>query len=226
MIAKGNLDGLDVWRALVATPVTPAAPGSPVASYGPRSDVLLHLQGPDNGFPSEGWELTAALRMGDWKIIMNQKSDNCHGSLANASGGSCLHEATGWVQLRQDPQGDWATRSYEGPTPNQTCSTAMPCLFNLRTDPLERYNVAAQNPAVVQRLVDRVNQCVGRVARGVWRAAHAAPCAPRPSANLPACRCVPAFLSTPRLAAAAGRARGWLVVLRSPPPRAFARRPG
>lgn len=156
VIAAHVLDGINVWETLVATTTTTPPSNGQVIDYGPRQDVLLHLQGPDNGYVQEGWELTAALRMGDWKIVANQKEASCPPSI-NISGQTCLKEATGWVQLHQDGTGHWSTRSYVKPEGTQVCNESV-CLFNLITDPLEQRNTAEENPDVVARLLARINE--------------------------------------------------------------------
>ena len=57
VIAVHKLDGMDMWSTLVRTPPTVASTAAPVNAaraidYGPRTDVgvLLHLQGPNNGW--------------------------------------------------------------------------------------------------------------------------------------------------------------------------------
>jgi len=62
-----------------------------------------------------------------------------------------------WGAQKDIASGKWATRSLEQPVVNQTCDDRL-CLFNLRTDPFERNDVAALNPAVVAKLVARIGE--------------------------------------------------------------------
>lgn len=106
-----------------------------------------------------GWEKTAALRAGKWKLVMNQVESTCP-QAANISGnpGRCLNRGTGWMELVQDATtGAFTSRSYEKPSDAQTCDSRT-CLFDLHADPQERIDVSAQNPAVLARLLARIQE--------------------------------------------------------------------
>jgi len=154
IITAHKLDGLDMWPSLLQT-----AAGSELTSAdGPRQDVLLHLQGMDMGaLQMRTQHMTAALRMGDWKVVLRQKESNCPASMQNASAQKFLKTASGWVQLHKDKRtGLWASRSFEKPTLSQSCDDRT-CLFNLKEDPYERNDVSAAHPGVLAKLLARIN---------------------------------------------------------------------
>ena len=98
----------------------------------PRKEVLINLNPPRPGFLGQ-----AAIRDGDWKLITGVP--NC--SLSKEHGGDICPD--GWIHL---------DGSIEPPpyTPSLTW------LFNIRTDPNERNNVADQYPEIVEMLKERI----------------------------------------------------------------------
>ena len=102
-----------------------------LSPYSGTEGALSPYYGTEGALTPYGWEKTAALRSGDWKVVWHQVEAPCHGSMANASGQNCLHRATGWVKLEQDAKGDFDCRSYEMPTAEQSCDET-PCLFDLK----------------------------------------------------------------------------------------------
>ena len=94
--------------------------------------MLIDLNPPYTGFNGQ-----AAMRIGDWKLIIGQP--NCSFGRARIGDG-CLD---GWVYLNG---------SIELPphTPSLTW------LFNIMADPNERNNVADQHPDVVKQLKERI----------------------------------------------------------------------
>ena len=114
IIKAHSLDGMDVWPSILSSAIDAAIPS-------PRTDILLHLQGPNNGhippvavaatldsavpsvdgdfaFDSEAvkaWEKTAALRMGKWKVVVNQVESPCPQSAnITANPGRCLNRVS------------------------------------------------------------------------------------------------------------------------------------
>lgn len=141
-----KLDGLDQWGAV-----------SQIAGLnhtGPRSEVLLHLAGPDNNDAST-WSAYSAYRIGSWKVVLAAPESPCTDGMNVSGGASCAHRATGWVSVNST--GRW----YQKPAQNQICDPG-PCLFNLEDDPLERTNLAGSaNPvaaAALQELLGRLDR--------------------------------------------------------------------
>ena len=123
-----NLDGYNMWQALTHNEPSP------------RCEILLQLDPPresDIIHAPTYYQGEAALRSGDWKLILGIPS-NC----------PPLHREvcpTGWMH----PDG-----SIEEPpkNPSQTW------LFNVGADPNERYNMAEIFPDIVSRLKERIEE--------------------------------------------------------------------
>ena len=118
---KWKLDGYNVWPAITTN------------EESPRKEILIDLNPPYPGFIGQ-----AAMRIGDWKLIIGQPNCSLHGRAH--VGDSC---PDGWVHLNG---------SIELPpiTPSLTW------LFNITGDPNERNNVADQYPEVVKQLKERI----------------------------------------------------------------------
>jgi len=165
LIDAHKLDGMDMWPAFLQTASSSSGSdgsgdAAPPLAVGPRQDILLHLQGMSMGSspPMPETDMTAALRSGDWKVVMHQKESVVKESMVNATGQNFLHTASGWVELKKDAgTGKWASRSYEKPTPEQSCYDRV-CLFNLKTDPTERVDVSDANPDIVAKLLARIEE--------------------------------------------------------------------
>jgi len=127
-------DGVDIWDALRTN------------SSSPRNEVLLQLAGPNPGKAKHNLE--AAIRIGKWKLVKNQRESSCPNA-SNISGQieKCGGSATGWVKI----VGDGDFRSYKKPTPAQSCEIKT-CLFDLDSDPTETTDLSAKFPDVVSRL--------------------------------------------------------------------------
>ena len=117
---KWKLDGYNVWSAITAN------------SESPRKEILIDLNPPYTGFIGQ-----AAMRIGDWKLIIGQP--NCSFGRARIGDGC----PDGWVHLN----GSIELPPY---TPSLTW------LFNITADPNERNNVADQYPDVVKQLKERI----------------------------------------------------------------------
>ena len=117
---KWALDGYNVWPTITTDSETP------------RKEILINLDPPREGFIGQ-----AAIRSGDWKLIVGVP--NC--SLVREYKGSPCPD--GWVHL---------DGSIEPPpyTPSLTW------LFNVNTDPNERNNVADQYSDKVKELKERI----------------------------------------------------------------------
>ena len=117
---KWKLDGYNVWQAIIGN------------EESPRKEILIDLNPPYPGFIGQ-----AAMRIGDWKLIIGEP--NC--SFGQVRIGDCCPD--GWVHLNG---------SIEVPptTPSLTW------LFNITADPNERNNVADQYPEVVKQLKERI----------------------------------------------------------------------
>jgi len=118
---KWKLDGYNVWPVITRNSQTP------------RKEVLINLNPPSEGFIGQ-----AAMRMGDWKLIIGQPNCSLHGYIHIYDG--C---PDGWVHLNGSIE--------DGPyTPNLTW------LFNIKEDPNERRNVADEHPDIVKQLKERI----------------------------------------------------------------------
>ena len=118
---KWKLDGYNVWPTITEN------------KESLRKEILINLDPPRPGFIGQ-----AAIRSGDWKLIIGQPNCSLHGK--EEEGDKC---PDGWVHL---------DGSIEIPpdTPSLTW------LFNITADPNERNNVAHMYPTVVQQLKDRI----------------------------------------------------------------------
>ena len=117
---KWALDGYNVWSTITTDSETP------------RKEILINLDPPREGFIGQ-----AAIRSGDWKLIVGVP--NC--SLNREYRGDPCPD--GWIHL---------DGSIEPPpyTPSLTW------LFNIKTDPNERNNIADQYPDKVKELKARI----------------------------------------------------------------------
>ena len=98
----------------------------------PRKEILINLDPPREGFIGQ-----AAFRSGDWKLIMGVP--NCS-LIREYRGDPC---PDGWIHL----DGSIELPPY---TPSLTW------LFNIKTDPNERNNIADQYPDKVKELKERI----------------------------------------------------------------------
>lgn len=117
-----DLDGHDMWQTIVQN--TPSS----------RSEILLQLDPPSYSNPRQPFVGQAALRSGDWKLILGQPG--CKSAL----GVNC---PTGWVHLNGsiDPPPD---------NPSQIW------LFNVTEDPYEKNNMAGTFQDIVALMKERI----------------------------------------------------------------------
>ena len=118
---KWALDGYNVRPVIIGNSQTS------------RKELLINLDPPSEGFIGQ-----AAMRMGDWKLIIGQPNCSLHGHVHIYDG--C---PDGWVHLN----GSIEVEPY---TPNLTW------LFNIKEDPNERKNVANEHPDIVKQLKERI----------------------------------------------------------------------
>ena len=139
------VDGLDIWDA-----VTKGSPSN-------RDEVPVNVDtcvGPTGGWPCSKNKMYSALISKDGcKLIeANFVPQNCPTNITWCTGNG-LYD--GW----------WSNDPYTHTLPNATTQGPMPdsgllqggiWLFNLTADPNERLNIAASNPAVVQKMRARL----------------------------------------------------------------------
>ena len=120
------LDGFNMWDSINND--TPS----------PRNEILLQLDPPSDAYPKGFFIGQAAIRVGDWKLIIGQP--NC-----SLGGGGKFPDgcASGWVYLN-------ATMDPPPLTPSLTW------LFNVIDDPTERNNLASDNPDMVAKLKQKI----------------------------------------------------------------------
>ena len=114
---KWALDGYNVWPTITEN------------TEAPRKELLINLDPPRLGFIGQ-----AAIRIGDWKLIMGQP---------NCTLNRPAHTGDSWVQL-------------DGTIQPPPYTPSLKWLFNITADPNERNNVAHMYPEVVQKLKDRI----------------------------------------------------------------------
>ena len=119
---KWKLDGYNVWSTITTN------------SDSPRKEILINLDPPRKGFIGQ-----AAMRVGDWKLILGQP--NC--SMSSKQNKYKLNCPSGWVHM---------DGSVEPSPPNPSLTW----LFNITADPNERHNVAVKHPDVVKQLRDKI----------------------------------------------------------------------
>jgi len=116
-----KLDGYNVWPAITRDSETP------------RKEVLLNLNPPSEGFIGQ-----AAMRVGDWKLIIGQP--NCSMGGHEPIGDGC---PDGWVHL-------------DGSIDRGPYTPSLTWLFNVKEDPNERRNLAEEHPDIVKMLKERI----------------------------------------------------------------------
>lgn len=151
-----NIDGIDLWEALVATTTTSVGNVESAEQQRQRSraqdrhEVLIALEDTAKGGLS-------AIRVDAWKLVSG-KSSSMPPNVTNPDN---------WYypdfDSRPVSQQRVATPSSIGcpwPPPagaESSCTPeASPCLFNVVEDPCEYYNVAGENQQVVQALQKRL----------------------------------------------------------------------
>lgn len=121
-----DLDGFNMWDT-----ITQDKPS-------PRNEILLQLNPPNYDRPVQKFIGQAAIRVGEWKLIIGQP--NCSMVAIDLVEDMC---PSGWV---------YKNGTIEEPpvTPSLTW------LFNMTEDPFERNNLADSNPDVVSQLKKRI----------------------------------------------------------------------
>ena len=119
---KWALDGYNVWSTITGNSETP------------RKEVLINLDPPREGFIGQ-----AAIRSGDYKLIMGQPNCSLH---IEHIGDPC---PDGWIHL-------------DGSVELPPYTPSLTWLFNIRTDPNERSNIADLFPEKVKELKERIEQ--------------------------------------------------------------------
>ncbi|MBI4623064.1 MAG: arylsulfatase [Verrucomicrobia bacterium] len=115
---KLPLDGRDAWPAVTQGRLSP-------------HDAILLNTTPRNG----------AIRMGDWKLVLNGKLSEVEGPADEAAGGT----------TKAGKQGKKAKAAAKD------TATAAEELFNLAQDPYEKVNLAAKNPEKLRELRARLD---------------------------------------------------------------------
>ncbi|XP_077994837.1 arylsulfatase J-like [Glandiceps talaboti] len=130
-----HLDGLNIWDSI----------SSDIPS--PRTEILHNI---------DPLYKNAALRVGDYKIIIGEKKIYWFTPPQFDKGFKNVSSASkGW----KDPRADII---HCGPVPAvayTNCDLPMkPCLYNIRDDPCEYFNLADKYPDVLQYLLHKVDQ--------------------------------------------------------------------
>lgn len=126
-----KLNGVDQWGALSLI--------DGLNRTAPRTEVLLHLAGPDNNDAST-WSSYSAYRIGPWKVVVAAPDKpSLPGGIVPSN---ALHGVTGWVRVDNtvNSTGRWFVK----PTPDQVCDPG-PCLFHLENDPLEKEDLSSSS---------------------------------------------------------------------------------
>uniref|UniRef100_A0A3B3WUU8 Sulfatase N-terminal domain-containing protein n=1 Tax=Poecilia mexicana TaxID=48701 RepID=A0A3B3WUU8_9TELE len=133
-ITQVSLDGFDVWPAISE------------GKESPRKEILHNID-PLHKHPTESksrddkpGKKAAAIRVGDWKLLTG---DPGHGD---------------WVPLQMLPTlpGRWWNLERSSSPLSKPPSLKTVWLFNIRSDPFERRDLADQRPDVVQQLLERL----------------------------------------------------------------------
>ena len=122
-----RLDGYDMWQTLTQNQASP------------RSEILLQLNPVRQANPEHHYTYfagQAALRSGDWKLVLGDPG--CNPGLNQPC-------PTGWVHLDE---------TIEEPADNPS----LIWLFNMTADPNERNNVADCHPDIVSQLQERIEE--------------------------------------------------------------------
>ena len=145
-----DLDGIDQWKHMISPEIF--APDA----Y-PRQEVLhnIDLWSLDTSFKNVSLLETpvAALRMGDWKLVMGQ-------------------DASGWYQPHQG--GCAGGQGYCPPTYESTddCNYRyhqMTYLFNITEDPMESVNLAHTHSEVASKMKDRLDYHISTMVDPAYR---------------------------------------------------------
>jgi hypothetical protein len=126
-----KLNGVDQWGALSLI--------DGLNRTAPRTEVLLHLAGPDNNDAST-WSSYSAYRIGPWKVVVAAPDKpSLPGGIVPSNS---LKGVTGWVRVDNtvNSTGRWFVK----PTPDQVCDPG-PCLFHLENDPLEKEDLSSSS---------------------------------------------------------------------------------
>ena len=118
---KWALDGYNVWLTITEN------------KESPHKEILIYLDPPRRGFIGQ-----AAIRSGDWKLIIGQPNCSLHEKEKKGD-----HYPDGWVHLG-------GSIELSPHTPSLTW------LFNITADLNERNNLAHMYPTVVEQLKDRI----------------------------------------------------------------------
>ena len=122
-----GLDGFNMWDTI--NDDTPS----------PRNEILLQLDPPRYDNELNPFIGQAAIRKGDWKLIIGQPNCSMHRNRP------IVHDMcpNGWVHL-------------DGSIEEPEVNPSLTWLFNVTDDPNERKDLSASNPDVVAMLKKRI----------------------------------------------------------------------
>ncbi|XP_070561320.1 arylsulfatase J-like [Ptychodera flava] len=138
-IAGGNvsdlhhLDGFNMWDTI----------SRDIPS--PRTEILHNI---------DPIYANAALRVGDYKVIIGEKTSDWF-----VPPGITKEQknTTIFNNISSDPRADVI---HCGPVPSEAhtnCQTTKPCLYNIKDDPCEYYNLADKYPDILQMLLNKLD---------------------------------------------------------------------